>query len=343
MSFILNLLGWNDLIKYKGTSFKKSPFVGCLSHTSGVHEFLLWFLYSKTCPYLRKNFCIVMAGKNNPLFDKQPWKWVLSQVNIILLGDKRWETPQGYVKYIANEVRKNRYKALIIAPTGKDKEVRPWKSGYYNIAKNLGWGFRVVGFDFNIRRMIIGSYVKPGMSLNKTQKILQSQMGDIVPLRIKNSPVPIRKHDPKKVFFLDKKAFFIPIILLITLIILILVSRKKSNRGIVETIFHILISLYGLYLQTNDDVVINCAGLSIIYQHIFVIYMGLPRLKESVIFTGALLGVIIGITKNEKSVYIPFLYSLLSKIPNYAKTLPEQCRVIATVIVISIIINKLDI
>ena len=341
MSLGLGLLGWNTVIKRKGSSLYKEPFVGCLSHTAGVHEFLLWWLYNKTSKFLRERTCLVMAGGDNTLFDKQPWKWILSKINIILLGDKRWKTPQGSVQSIVDEVRRKRYRAVILAPTGKDKEVRPWKSGYYHIGKKLGWGFRVVGFDFSTRNLKIGAYVKPGRQLEETQNILQSHMGDIVPLRIKNSPVPIRDHDPNDVFFIDKVSLLVPITLLVISVILVISLRKENNRSVVDTLFHILLSLYGLYLQTNDDIFINCAGLSIIYQHIPVIYMGFPRLPKSVVFTGGLMGVIIGISKGESDIYIPFLYSMLSKVPTDAKTLPEQCRVISTVAVISIVLDKL--
>ena len=342
MSLGLGLLGWNAVIQRKGPSLDREPFVGCLSHTAGVEEFLLWWLYNQTSKFLRERACLVMAGRDNPLFDRQPWKWALGKINIILLGDKRWRTPQGSVQRIAEEVRQKRYRAVILAPTGKDKEVRPWRSGYYHVANKLGWGFRVVGFDFSTRRLKVGPYVKPGKTLEETQRILQYHMGDIVPLRIKNSPVPIRDHDPKDVFFIDKQSLLVPVALLVVSVILVLSLRKEAGRRVGDTLFHVLVSLYGLYLQTNDDVVINCAGLSIIYQHIPVIYMGLPRLPESVVFTGALMGAIVGISKGESDVYIPFLYSMLSKIPTYAKTLREQCRVIATVMVISIVLNKLD-
>ena len=342
MSLVLDLLGWNTLIEYRGKDFKKDPFVGCLSHTAGIHEFFLWWLFNHTDKYIKNRTCLVMAGKDNRLFDRQPWKFILSKINIILLEDKRWEKPQGIVKRIVDEVRKKRYRTIILAPSGKDKEAKPWKSGYYYIGKELGWGYRALGFDFSTRRLKVGPYVSPGQELDETQKILQSHMGDIVPLNIKNSSVPIRDHNHKDVYFVKLQSILIPLGLILASIIIVISLRKKAGRSFGDSIFHILVSLYGLYLQTNDDVVINIVGLIIIYQHILVIYMNLPRLPESVIFTGALLGVIVGIHKNDSSVYTPLLYSMLSKVPTYAKTIPEFCRVIATVIVISIILKRIS-
>ena len=342
MSTILELLGWNPKLKYKSFCPTKKPCVACLSHTAGVQEFLLYFLYSQSHKWIRERSCLVMAGKENPLFKKQPWKWVLSKVNLILLSDNRWKTPQGSIQYIVDEVRQKRYRMVIIAPTGKDKEVRPWKSGYYHIGKELGWGYRVTGFDFETRRLKFGPYVEPGKELSETQHLLQIHMGDIVPLRVKNSPIPIRDHDPKNVHLLDKQSIIVPFILIFTTIVLILLLRKEVGISLGKSIFDILVSLYGLYLQTNEDVVINCGGLIIIYHHIPAIYMRFPRLPESVSQAGALLGVIIGISKGESSVYIPFLYSLLSKVPKYAKTLQDQCRVITTVVVIVVTLNMVN-
>ena len=149
MSTCLELLGWNTRIAYRGSRPSKAPFVGCLSHTAGKHEILLWWLYTQSSPFL-KDACLVMAGKDNELVSKQPWKWVLSKVNLILSGD-----PQFSIQQIVDEVRRKKYKLLVIAPTC-DREARTWKSDYYYIGVQLGWGFRVVGFDFETKRVKIG-------------------------------------------------------------------------------------------------------------------------------------------------------------------------------------------
>jgi len=281
-----------------------------------------------------------MAGKDNQLFDTQPYKWVLSRINIILLGDKRWKESQNYVNHVVDQVKINKYKILIIAPTGKN-EKRPWKSGYYYIGKKLGWGYRVVGFDFEIKRLKMGPLVPHGESLDVTQRILKKHMGDIVPLRVENSLVPIRAHNQSAVNFVNKTSALVPIGLLIVSLFLVFFLRKYTGAtNTRSTIFHVVVSLYGLYLQSNNDIVINCIGLSIIYQHIFVIYLGFPGVPENVIIAGALLGVLAGVNKNERDVYIPLLYSLLSKIPCYAKSVQDQCRVMVSVVILTVLFQR---
>ena len=335
---LLELLGWNSVIKYKGLHPFKKPFVGCLSHTAGNYEFFLYWLYTQTDKNF-KNFCLVMA--DNPNFHKQPFKSILSKVNLILLSKERWNSSQNYVKKIVDEVIIKKYKYLILAPSGKDKQALPWKRGYYYIAKNLGWDFRVVGFDFESKRLKIGSLIKLVDNPQKEIEILlQKEMGDIVPLRTKNSFVAIRDHNNKNISFIDRNALLIPSFILITCITIIFYLRSKANKTITQTIFHLLLSLYGLVLLFNDDITINLIGLSIIYQHLAVIYLQFPRIPKDVIITGAFVGVIIGISKNNKMLYVPLLYSFFSKVPSYATNSKEQYRAISLVIICSIIVQK---
>ena len=339
MSLYLELLGWNPRIKYKGPAPSKEPFIACLSHTAGGHEFLLYWLYCQTNSLLKRS-CLIMAGKDNPLFDRQPHKWFLSKVNTILLGDKRWSEAQGYVDTIVTQAQKGKYTMVIIAPSGKDKKSLPWKTGYYHIGKKLGWGFRVVGFDFETKRLKIGPLVTAGQTLSETQLQLQRHMSDIVPYREKNSFITIREHNSRKVSLTTKDAL-IPLLLIIIVAVTVFCLRKDAGRSVWDSMFHVIVSLYGLYLQSNKDITIRCIGLSIIYQHILVIYLGCPRLPENIVTAGALLGVIIGLDKNERSVYIPMLYSLLSKIPNYAKDKLDQGRAIVVTVALAILLHKI--
>ena len=66
----------------------------------------------------------------------------------------------------------------------------------------------------------------------------------------------------------------------------------------------------------------------------------MPRIPEASIIAGALLGFIVGIDKRDSSIYIPLLYSFLSKIPTYSVTVKDQIRVILSVIILSLIIKK---
>jgi len=82
-------------------------------------------------------------------------------------------------------------------------------------------------------------------------------------------------------------------------------------------------------------------GIFIIYQHLFVIYIGCKRVPELVIILGALTGIIIGIQNKNALVYIPFIYSFLSKVPVYVTNVFGQIRTIFLTVIISIILEEL--
>jgi hypothetical protein len=111
---------------------------------------------------------------------------------------------------------------------------------------------------------------------------------------------------------------------------------KIHKIGMVD----ILISTYGFLLQLHTNILIKIVGFMIIYQHIFVKYMEYPRVPETVIILGALSGVLIGVKNKNPYVYIPLIYSFLSKVPVYVTDLTGQFRVIIITIVLSIVLGE---
>jgi hypothetical protein len=325
---ILISCGWNPIIQKK--NLFTNNWVGCLSHTAGPQEFFLWLLYIKNHEDLSRT-CLLMA--DNPKFEKFPYKQILDSVNVIRLSDKRWKTKQGYVEKIVDIIKKKKYNICILAPSGKDKQPLPWKTGYYYIAKSLGWDLRVVGFDFETKRLKIGNIISSSYEITIAEEFLQKEMEDIVPLRPQNSWTAVRNYDKKKLSFIKIDS-------ILTLFIISLISwiiiMKIYKIGIVD----ILISTYGFLLQLHPDILIKIIGFSIIYQHIFVKYMKYPRTPEGVIILGALLGLLIGIKNKNAYVYIPLIYSFLSKVPVYVTDIKGQFRVIIMTIILSIVIGE---
>lgn len=325
---ILISCGWNPIIQIK------SPFttnwVGCLSHTAGSHEFFLWLLYIKNHEDLSRT-CLLMA--DNPKFEKFPFKQVLDGVNVIRLSDKRWKTKQGYVEKIVDIIKKKKYNICVLAPSGKDKTPLPWKSGYYYIAKSLGWDLRVVGFDFETKRLKVGNIISSSHEIEITQAFLQKEMEDIVPLRPQNSWTPVRHYDKKKLSFV--KIDSILILFIISLISWIIIM-KTHQIGFVD----ILISAYGFLLQLHPNIIIKIIGFSIVYQHVFVKYMKYQRAPEAVIILGALSGVLLGVKNKNACVYMPLIYSFLSKVPVYVTDVTGQIRVIIMTIILSIVVGE---
>jgi hypothetical protein len=99
-------------------------------------------------------------------------------------------------------------------------------------------------------------------------------------------------------------------------------------------LFHFILCLYGLFLVAEFPKwpILQLVGVIIIYQHLYVLYLGFPRIPIPIITAGGLLGVVTGLEANNWKAYAPLLYSFLSKIPTYAVTLSDHLRVIAMVI-----------
>ena len=325
---ILISCGWNPIIQTK--SAFTTNWVGCLSHTAGLHEFFLWFLYIKNHVDLSRT-CLLMA--DNPKFEKFPYKQILDSVNVIRLSDKRWKTKQGYVEKIVDIIKKKKYNICILAPSGKDKQPLPWKSGYYYIAKSLGWDLRVVGFDFETKRLKIGITISSECEIEIAQAFLQKEMEDIVPLRPQNSWTAVRHYDKKKLSFV--KIDGIPILFIICLISWIIIM-KINKIGFAD----ILLSVYGFLLQLHPNIIIKLGGFSIVYHHIFAKYMNYPRVPEAVTILGILYGVLIGVKDKNAYVYMPLIYSFLSKVPVYVTDLTGQIRVIIMTIILSIVVGE---
>jgi hypothetical protein len=68
--------------------------------------------------------------------------------------------------------------------------------------------------------------------------------------------------------------------------------------------------------------------------------MNYPRAPEAIIILGALLGALLGIKNKNAYVYMPLIYSFLSKVPVYVTDLTGQFRVIIMSIILSIVIGE---
>jgi hypothetical protein len=158
-------------------------------------------------------------------------------------------------------------------------------------------------------------------------------MEDIVPLRPQNSWTAVRNYDKKNLSFV--KIDGIPILFIISLISWIIIM-KIHKIGLAD----ILISAYGFLLQLHPNILIKIIGFSIVYQHIFVKYMNYPRVPEAVIILGALSGVLLGVKNKNAYVYMPLIYSFLSKVPVYVTDITGQFRVIIMTIILSIVIGE---
>ena len=180
-SLILKMFGWNEEIRASNdelltldeTTVTKDKCVVLLSHTSSV-EFLLFMLYSNIYPNLANEFR-TMVTERNFVFGLH---FLLRSYNCIPVPKA---CNSNTVKRVCDQLKEDpSIRGLIMSPKGKLAR-SPWKSGFYHIAKEMGWKVRVCGFDFERRCFAFGPVRDLASTYEKTKSILEKDMGFIVP------------------------------------------------------------------------------------------------------------------------------------------------------------------
>jgi hypothetical protein len=116
-------------------------------------------------------------------------------------------------------------------------------------------------------------------------------------------------------------------------------ERREDVLSTSTNIVHVLLSLYGVYLQSYCDLFLKVIGICIIYQHLVYPYFVVPRIPKEVLIIGALIGTVLGFVYGDKMLSMPLLYSFLSKVPTYAVTGSDQVRVILAVVFIQVLVD----
>ena len=184
-------LGWGLPYQYEIDDFRISPNVKTagvvllFSHTSHWDLFYL-VLYRLAYPIF--TFYVVM--KPQPF---ERWGWFLRRVGC-LQATKREEGGGGFVEKAVQFLEKESNWYLLISPEGTLKR-NPWRSGYFFLAQKLNCSIRVIGFDYEVKRLVRSPLIDPpGVTpLELYEAKLKRYMSDIVPRNVDQSFVRIRK------------------------------------------------------------------------------------------------------------------------------------------------------
>jgi 1-acyl-sn-glycerol-3-phosphate acyltransferase len=189
---VLFSMGWslldNDIFA-KIVKYKRSVLV--FSHTSYA-DFYILILYLLAYP--------TKLDKVRTLVKPQPFEYAgyflrkLGAIPSTRVEDK----DGGAVNRIVSELKALDTCIFLISPKGTIVN-RPWRSGYYHIAKELDAKIMVAGLDYEKKSVIIfDAYSCNEYDESDIQSILQSDMSNIVPLFPEGEVVPIRAHDQNK-------------------------------------------------------------------------------------------------------------------------------------------------
>jgi hypothetical protein len=200
--WLLELFGWNpeiqlfsersnESLKEKINQLKNiKPFVACLSHTNSFAELALFFLYRKINVFATLGRVLISetAFPNN--FTKN---FGIKHFGAIILKREastkiKSSTVSNTVKLMKEEEKNKKFIFLVLDPSGNSLYIAPWKTGYYYIAKELGWELRAVGFDFKHKTLKVSDPISSELSIDQVERFLKSRLNMITPYN-KNRPI----------------------------------------------------------------------------------------------------------------------------------------------------------
>lgn len=220
---ILYATGWSlfnesqDIQKRLG----KGKYVMAISHSS-IWDALIFLAYKYAHPEVFSNSLIVVKPQ---IYEAVPdWvKNVLDNVGFIKATSYE-EKNGGFVKASTEMLKEKKKFLFLISPKGA-REKYPWRSGYYNIAKEMGCDICTCGLDYEKKKIVVFDPVSVrNKSKEEIEPILQKQMGSIVPLYPYCSEVDLRCHSPSNTSLL--KVSFLLILLVLILIFLFIYNKK---------------------------------------------------------------------------------------------------------------------
>jgi len=185
--FIL-LFGWHlldDVVLNKLTKYNRSVLI--FSHTSYVdfYIFIIYLLAYKRYLQIRT------------LIKPQPFEYAGLLLRSLggIPSTKIEDSNGGAVKRICSELEQSNNFGFLICPKGTILN-KPWKKGYYHIAKTLNAKLMVTGFDYEEKRIVVlDDYSCEEYDEHDICELLQKDIGKIVPLFPDCEVVPIRQHN----------------------------------------------------------------------------------------------------------------------------------------------------
>lgn len=188
---ILFTMGWsllddsicNQLNKYDRT-------VLVFSHTTYA-DFYILILYILAHPN-RLNLIKTLV-KPQPFEYAGPLLRKLGAIPATKVEDKNG----GAVNRLVAELNQFDKFLFLISPKGTIIN-RPWRSGYYHIAKSLNAPLMVAGLDYETKQVIVSKEISYEEEEPIVREFLQNEIKKIVPLFPEEEVVPIRKHDATK-------------------------------------------------------------------------------------------------------------------------------------------------
>lgn len=180
-----SVFGWSDI---DPTTIPSEPSMFLVSHSSYWDILVVW-LFSFT-PGFRNVYSIA-----KPQFREWYYWPVRSQMNFIY-APRLEERGTGSIDVIYSqfEAIQETSKHILLSPKGTIQK-RPWRSGYYYLAKKAGLKIYPLLINYSYRTISIGDPVDPTrVELQEATESLQKQLGTLRVIAMENAEYEI--HDP---------------------------------------------------------------------------------------------------------------------------------------------------
>ena len=185
---ILLILGWKlPTNKHLNKINLNTRTVMVFSHTSYA-DFILFILIMTAYPEETKHFRTLVVPWAFDYLDSFLRKF--GAIPATAISDKNGEA----IKRIIPELLAQERSVFLICPKGTI-EKKPWRSGYYVIAKELDGFLCAAGMDYEKKEIVISDFIHQSEGEEQVKEFLFKELGEIVPYFPNEEVMPIREHN----------------------------------------------------------------------------------------------------------------------------------------------------
>ena len=187
---ILFLWGWNPIDKdlwKQITYFDRSIWV--YSHTSyfDICIVMLYIIASDGKLSFVKTLVQPQAFENKFIGN------ILTKLGAIK-SSKLEDRGRNSVATISEQLLTFEKFSFLISPKGTIKN-KPWRTGYYHIAKRVGCPIEVVTLDYETQQIVCKGWIEPmNYTEEEVQDFLKSELSETVPLHPESEIFPVKSH-----------------------------------------------------------------------------------------------------------------------------------------------------
>lgn len=227
MSYLLNISGWSPLSEESLVKLQEhKKLILIFPHTTSWDAFLYSLFYLKYDVIRKRAYTLI-----NPKFGECD---ILKKFGFITATSVN-EKNGGMVSKIIDTVKNREEYMILLSPKGSVQN-KPWRSGYYYLAKELGCEILVGGFDYEKRKFVFKEPFKiENETLEEINQKCQNMMSDITPLVSERTEFELsKKKKPVYPISIWKITLFSILLLLLPLLVTVIIIFCFERKNIIS-------------------------------------------------------------------------------------------------------------